>query len=274
MAGMPSTPATPPARPAAVHASMSLLRDLAEHSLDAGYAAAAAHRGGPATPNRPPGGRVVALLVVLLLGGLLFGVAAAQSSRQAPVLSRQELGLRADIVRATRTVRGLAAAGNALRRQIAAGTVTRAQLAASTARAAATEAALAVATGTTAVSGPGLVVRLTDAADRPITDTDLQAVVNALWAAGAEGQAVNGMRLTARSAIRTAGSAILVNLRPVSPPYVVEAIGSPNTLAARFAETGATARLRAAAAVFGIGFAAIPVDSVTLPPASFPGGAP
>ena len=61
--------------------------------------------------------------------------------------------------------------------------------------------------GTAAVSGPGLEVRLSDSrreaksdTDREslsVQDVDLQLVVNALWAAGAEAVAVNGQRLVA-----------------------------------------------------------------------------
>ena len=72
--------------------------------------------------------------------------------------------------------------------------------------------------------------RPTRALDR-VLDRDLQSVVNGLWAAGAEAVAVNGQRLTALSAIRSAGDAILVDYRPLTRPYVVVAIGDPRTIA-------------------------------------------
>ncbi len=68
-----------------------------------------------------------------------------------------------------------------------------------------------------------------------VYDSDLQVIVNGLWAAGAEAIAVNGHRLTALSAIRSAGAAILVDFRPLVPPYVLEAVGDPGQLQARFA---------------------------------------
>ena len=58
-----------------------------------------------------------------------------------------------------------------------------------------------------------------------VLDVDLQSVVNGLWAGGAEAVAVNGQRLTALTTIRAAGSAILVDFRPVTSPYEVSAIG-------------------------------------------------
>ncbi len=59
-------------------------------------------------------------------------------------------------------------------------------------------------------------------------------MVNGLWDAGAEAVSVNGQRLTALSAIRSAGEAILVDYRPLSPPYRVSAIGDPSSLQTRF----------------------------------------
>jgi uncharacterized protein YlxW (UPF0749 family) len=90
--------------------------------------------------------------------------------------------------------------------------------------------------GMTAMAGPGLEVVMADSdreTDDPaeqealvIQDVDLQLVVNALWAAGAEAVAVNGQRLVATSPIRGAGETITVNFRPLAPPYRIRAIGA------------------------------------------------
>ncbi|APX31890.1 hypothetical protein BH708_03190 [Brachybacterium sp. P6-10-X1] len=91
-------------------------------------------------------------------------------------------------------------------------------------------------------TGPGVVLTVKDSAPLPagpgvtegsvnrVTDGDLQIAVNGLWAAGAEAIAVNGQRLSATSAIRTAGSAVLVDFRPLSPPYEITALGDPEEL--------------------------------------------
>lgn len=103
-----------------------------------------------------------------------------------------------------------------------------------------------------ALRGPGVVLTLEDSAPLPaapgvsegavnrVTDADLQLAVNGLWAAGAEAIAVNGQRLTSTSAIRTAGSAVLVDFRPLSPPYQISALGDAAQLRARVrdSETG------------------------------------
>jgi uncharacterized protein YlxW (UPF0749 family) len=92
--------------------------------------------------------------------------------------------------------------------------------------------ALAGPTGTAALAGPGVSVTLDDAPDADagslnrVLDRDVQDVVNALWQAGATGIAINGQRLTGTTAIRSAGEAILVNYRPLTRPYRVDAVGA------------------------------------------------
>ncbi len=95
--------------------------------------------------------------------------------------------------------------------------------------------------GLTAVQGPGLVVTLTDgkppprapaAAIMPVLnhDLDINQTVNELKAAGAEAISINDQRLVATSPVRCAGPTVLVNNVPQPPPYVIRAIGKPNTL--------------------------------------------
>ncbi|MCL5102533.1 MAG: DUF881 domain-containing protein [Armatimonadetes bacterium] len=97
--------------------------------------------------------------------------------------------------------------------------------------------------GTIAVRGPGVVLSITDSPQlsKSVTDpevieqyvvhdTDLRAIVNELFAAGAEAVCVNGHRIAATSSIRCAGSTILVNSDRATPPYVIKAIGKPDEL--------------------------------------------
>lgn len=86
------------------------------------------------------------------------------------------------------------------------------------------------------LKGPGVVVKLTDSTRRPspdddpyfyiVHDVDLQALVNELWASGAEAVAVNEQRLVTRTSIRCVGPTILVNAVRLAPPYEVKAIGN------------------------------------------------
>jgi len=110
--------------------------------------------------------------------------------------------------------------------------------------------------GFTAVRGPGVVVLIADS-PRPLWPgedpndvlvhyADLQAVVNDLWAAGAEAVAINGERFAAISAIQCVGTTILVNQRRITPPFRIEAIGDAAPMREYvLREDGALAYLRA-----------------------------
>lgn len=98
-------------------------------------------------------------------------------------------------------------------------------------------AAVSTTAGLTAVTGPGLQVTLADSKldvapsggnvnDLVIHSQDVQAVVNALWRAGAEAMSINGQRLVSTSAVLCVGNTLLLNGTVHSPPYVVSAIGA------------------------------------------------
>jgi uncharacterized protein YlxW (UPF0749 family) len=137
--------------------------------------------------------------------------------------------------------------------------------------------------GAEAVHGEGLVVTLTDPAGRPnlsdasqrsvggktvVLDRDLQTVVNALWAGGAEAIAVGGVRIGPTVTIRQAGGAMLVDNQPVFSPYLVEAIGDTRALQRKFVVSDACVRMSSVSQLYGVGFAVAEDDSLTLPPAA------
>jgi uncharacterized protein YlxW (UPF0749 family) len=92
------------------------------------------------------------------------------------------------------------------------------------------------------VTGPGLEVVLNDAPqDAPVPEgitpddlvvhqQDLQAVVNTLWAAGAEAMMLMDQRVISTSAVRCVGSTLRLQGQVYSPPYVIKAIGNPAKL--------------------------------------------
>jgi uncharacterized protein YlxW (UPF0749 family) len=248
---------------------MSLLVDLSSNSLDPGYAAAAARRvAGAATDRRR--------IPLLLVGGVLAAtavlvVAAVQARGHAPAATRSRAALVADVERQSRAVAALEVEVNRLRARTEA--LRDRSLAGSSAGAAITAQVRAaeLAAGTLAVTGPGVRVVVSDqrgGEHNRVQDRDLQAVVNALWAAGAEAIAVNGERLTAQSAIRQAGDAILVDLAPVSSPYVVEAVGAPVGLDHGFGVSAAAARMRGYAQLYGLGFRYSRAKALRLPAAA------
>lgn len=133
---------------------------------------------------------------------------------------------------------------------------------------------LEAATGLTAVRGPGLRVTLADASetcptgrseDCRIQDADLQLTVNALFALGAEGVAVNGERVIGTTAVRSAGRSVLVNYRVLASPYVVEAVGDAEGLRERFERTDVARDFAVWKDVYGLGFSYEAVDELQLP---------
>ena len=246
---------------------MSLLVDIATQALDPGYAEATAGRAGGDTGRRPA--RPWLLVLGVLGATLLVVIAAVQAHRHAPGAARSRDTLVAAVQARSRDINRLQSRLDRVRTDTAG--LRDATLATSAAgeRLSGRLAALELAAGTLAVTGPGLHVTLDDSADgrNRVLDRDLQAAVNALWAAGAEAIAVDGQRMTAQSAIRQAGEAILVNFEPVSPPYELEALGDPVGLETRFGSSRAADRLRAYEQLYGLRFHYARADSLTLPSA-------
>jgi uncharacterized protein YlxW (UPF0749 family) len=85
---------------------------------------------------------------------------------------------------------------------------------------------LRVINGTSAAIGPGVELKI--AAD--VRVEDVQDLINELRNAGAEAVALNGDRITTRSAVRSDRGAVVLNGRRVAMPYVFEVVGSPEIL--------------------------------------------
>lgn len=103
--------------------------------------------------------------------------------------------------------------------------------------------ALGLAAGRTDVEGPGVEVQLTDSKlpvdklpegfsvdDIVVHQQDVQAVVNALWAGGAEAMMIQDQRIISTSAVRCVGNTLILQGRVYSPPYRIRAIGDPATM--------------------------------------------
>ena len=130
--------------------------------------------------------------------------------------------------------------------------------------------------GGVAVDGQGVQVVLDDAptSGNPasdgtgvILDTDLQRAVNGLFQAGAEAVAINGQRLTSQTAIREAGGAILVDYRPLSPPYTIGAIG-PDAMGSAFLNGDTGQLLVTEHQLYGLRFTVNDHQRLTLPSAA------
>ena len=136
------------------------------------------------------------------------------------------------------------------------------------------------AAGLTELRGPGVTVRMNDAPRRPdgtrpahasaddlvVHQQDVQAVVNALWAGGAEAMKIMGVRIIATSAVRCVGNTLLLDGRVYSPPFEITAIGDPGRLQRALDESSGVRLFRNAVADFGLGYELRVEGDVTVPP--------
>src|SRR6185437_9262702 len=124
------------------------------------------------------------------------------------------------------------------------------------------------AAGLTALRGPGLTVRLDDAPRRAdggrpagarpddlvVHQQDVQAVVNALWAGGAEAMSIMGIRVISTSAVRCVGNTLLLHGQVFSPPFAIAAIGDPARMSSALGSDPGVRAFRDAAGAFGLGY--------------------
>ncbi|WP_093724255.1 DUF881 domain-containing protein [Streptomyces sp. DI166] len=268
MCGMPQHPPvrSTPTRLPRPDASMSLLNNVMDHSLDDGYAEAAARKqaadgGLPKTLRAKLG-----LAAGLVLAALVVTVGAAQARVEAPVVAKEREELIDRINEETEAADRLEDSVDELRDDVSArqrealkesGGNGRGEL-------------VGVLAGAVEVHGPGVKLVVNDAKASGaggegdprqssgfsdtgrVRDRDMQRVVNGLWESGAEAVSINGQRLTALSAIRAAGDAILVDNKPLVPPYTVLAVGDGEGLSRRFQDSADGLYLDALKENFGI----------------------
>ena len=101
--------------------------------------------------------------------------------------------------------------------------------------------------GLSPVSGPGVTITLDDApkqaldaagddlsvvSDLLVHQQDIQAVVNALWAGGAEAMTIQGQRVVSTTGIKCVGNVVILHGVPYSPPYRISAIGPTDEMLA------------------------------------------
>jgi uncharacterized protein YlxW (UPF0749 family) len=262
---------------------MTLLAEVMQRPLDPGYAAAAERRRESGDPPPNPVSRVVTLVLLAVIGLLTVAAVLALRAPQPEATSAKD-ALLDRIASETTAADRLQRANDALRlaNDKAQATLLRLQARGGLADQIQQYGMVA---GALPVRGPGLRITIHNAPGSAPTagadprdqdkaeqgrvlDRDLQTVVNGLWAAGAEAISINGQRLTALSAIRSAGEAILVDFRPLTPPYVVSAIGDADTLRAEFASGSGGPYLHALDDNYGIASSIDSVSSLSLPASS------
>jgi len=107
--------------------------------------------------------------------------------------------------------------------------------------------------------GPGVTVTLSDAPQDLLEQAsskdldpnllvvhqqDIQAVVNAMWAAGATAVTIEGQRLITTTGIKCEGNAVQLQGVPYPQPYEIQAVGDPAAIAAALVADPAVAAYR------------------------------
>ena len=174
-------------------------------------------------------------MLVCLIAGVLLGTARSYSAGED--ISNRSVDLSAVVRDAQQRVIAADAQAAQLQSQIDAAADGDVSPRVEAARAAVT--ALEPAAGLVAVVGPGISVSMSDAPrdtagnypagvdpdDLVVHQQDVQSVVNALWAGGAEAMMIMDQRVLTTSAVRCIGNTLLLQGRTYSPPFVVTAIG-------------------------------------------------
>ena len=135
--------------------------------------------------------------------------------------------------------------------------------------------------GFTSMVGPGLVITLNDAPqvdlsipenERPdvndllIHQEDVQSVVNALWAGGAQGVSLMGKRVIATSAVKCVGNTLLLHGKVYSPPFRIEAVGDVTKLTKSLRDDVNVAILQDYVDLFGLVYEVQRAALIELPP--------
>jgi uncharacterized protein YlxW (UPF0749 family) len=138
--------------------------------------------------------------------------------------------------------------------------------------------ALRQSAGFSSLQGPGITVTLNDSPRRgsdfgdnaPDNDNlvvhqgDVQAVVNALWAGGAEAMTIMDLRVISTSAVRCVGNTLLLHGQVFSPPFKITAIGEPTAMHQALESAEGVQQFRDAVADFGLGYRETVEGNVTV----------
>jgi uncharacterized protein YlxW (UPF0749 family) len=135
------------------------------------------------------------------------------------------------------------------------------------------------AAGMTALHGPGVQVELDDAPRRPdgalpagarpddlvVHQQDVQSVVNALWAGGAEAMVIMNHRVIATSAVRCVGNTLLLHGEVFSPPFVIRAIGNTARMHSTLDADPGVRAFRDSANAYDLGFVVEDQEDIVAP---------
>ena len=132
-----------------------------------------------------------------------------------------------------------------------------------------------------AVQGPGVTVTLDDSPlwktmvnssgsasninDDVIHQQDIEAVVNALWAGGAEAMMIQDQRVLFNSAVICVGNVLMLQGKQYSPPYTISAIGPTEDMIDALADSQAVQVYQEYVSAFGLGWNVETKDTLKFP---------
>lgn len=250
--------------------TMPLLTLITQQAMDEDYLHVAERRaaGAPGPPQGRPR-RTAAVMIAVF--GVLVATAGVQTSRNQGVDEASRTTLVSRINDGRATVSRLQDRIARLRDRNTALESQGDQVSATEQAAVTRLRRLQVGTGFVAVSGEGVRITVDDSpdggTDGTVRDEDLAKLANGLWEAGAEAISINGERLTAVSAIRNSARVIYVNIRPLTPPYTVLAIGDIRTLQSDFLDSAGGQMFSDLVSTYGLGFDMDNEDALSLPAA-------
>lgn len=232
----------------------------------------------PGLPGKPA--RPWRLLVPCILfgAGVLFSTS-AETSQGTDLRADRRLQLQQLIAQRDGNVRSLEAQLRKLRRDVDKATAAESGQDARVAEAQRGVDGLRAPAGLTALRGPGVIVTLDDAPrgadgslpagasvdDVVVHQQDVQAVVNALWAGGADAMSIMGQRVVGTSAVRCVGNTLLLQGRTYSPPFVIVAIGDRRGMLLGLASEPGVAIFKQYVAAYRLGYQVDTKREVSVP---------
>ncbi|HST83107.1 MAG TPA: DUF881 domain-containing protein [Kineosporiaceae bacterium] len=231
----------------------------------------------PAPAPRPRRTRAggIGVAIVLVAAGLLFTTSATTARGTQFRSERADLAdlIAAEDLRVKTRNQRVAALNKQVQREAAANTVNNKAIDSLEKR----SASVITAAGLYEMKGPGLTVTLDDAPrDVPVPDQagpddlvvhqqDVQAVVNALWAGGAEAMMLQDQRVISTSAVRCVGNTLILQGRVYSPPYRITVIGDVEKMKASLDSSPQIAYYLQYVASLRLGWSVKRSDQLTLP---------
>lgn len=214
------------------------------------------------------------IFTVLGFAGIFLGIAIANFQRQVPLIEKSKQDLRVSIENRVSNLGTLSESLSEINdeinnQNIQIGDVSNRGIANLN------ETDLQIVSGVKSLVGSGSKIAINDARKTDsldfqevnlakVFDTDLQLITNALWASGAQAISINNQRITTTSAIRGAGEAILINYRPLLPPYEIVFIGNDD-VNKRLVENPDFKDFQYVVTTYGLDYKIEKIDKVEIP---------